>query len=220
MKQLFLGLLLSVTTAVHAKQCLHGDEVSEVCLSKAPIAKSLQNFLDLEKEIGLDSGTINYLDEFKVYTGEGIYGEFTYQNSSSASLTALGKWATKELGVYKTAEYDAFNMIKYAEKMDKKKFEQFINNALMDMKSHMADIASGDTDDFKPAMKKKVEKYLATKAAAKKALVDLVFVKKPEVVKEIVIYSLLDNNDSNVADAQFVIVSDDKVILVNRYWWL
>lgn len=217
MKLLLLSLILSVTTLAQAKECLHGDEVSEVCLSRAPITKGIQEFLNLEKEIGQDSGSINYLDQFKVYSGEGIYGEFSHYNSTSASLTALGKWATKELGVYKTPEYDAFNMIKNAEKMDKTKFSKFIDKALMDMSRHQADIDSGDTDDFTPAMKKKVALYLKTKTTAKKAMTNLVFTKD---VKEIVVYDLLDNNDSNVADAQFVIVSDDKVILVNRYWWL
>lgn len=210
MKHLLLGLLLSVSSLAQAKQCLHGDSVGEVCLSKAPISKNIQDFLKLEKEIGQKSAIINYLEQFKVYSGEGIYGQFTYQNSTNASLTALGKWATKELGVYKTPEYDAFNMIKHAEKMDKKKFAEFIENALMKIESE-------DTDDFTPAMKKKLEIYQATKTDAKKAITNLVFTKE---VKEIVIYDLLDNNDSNVADAQFVIVSDDKVILVNRYWWL
>lgn len=214
MKYLMLGLLLSVSSLAHAsKQCLLGDLVSDVCLSKAPVSKDIQEFLKLEKEIGQKSSSINYLEQFKVYSGEGIYGEFTYQNASSASLNALSKWAVKEMGVYKAPEYDAFEMIKNAEKMDKKKFAEFINNALMDVKS----VDSEDAEDFTPAMKKKLELYLKTKTEAKKAITNLVFTKD---VKEVVVYDLLDNNNENVADAQFVIVSEDKVILVNRFWWL
>lgn len=216
MKHLFLGLLLAVSTQSFAKQCLHGDEVSKVCLSKAPVSATITNFLKLEKEIAVD-GEINYLEQFKVYSGEGVYGQFSHYHSTEEALTALSKWATKELAVYDTPEYNAFDMMKHSKEMDKKAFTEFLEDSLMDLKTHMQDIANGDTDDFKPAMKKKVAQYKAKREAAKKAMINLVFAKN---VKEIVVYSLLDNNDSNVADAQYVIVADDKVILVNRYWWL
>jgi uncharacterized protein YdaT len=108
-------------------------------------------------------------------------------------------------------------MLKNAEKMDRKKFVEFLGQMLMDVDERIVDIASGEREDFSAELKSKIKEYLKTKNSAKQMITDLIF---SDDVEEVVVYDLLDNNNENVQDAQYVIVSDDKVILVGHFWYL
>jgi hypothetical protein len=214
MKTILISVLLVMSSMVFSRDC---ETVSKACLKKLTLSTELNKFIALERMIGEKSYDLNYMNHFQVFVGENIYGNFTMQNASQASLSALGDFAVKHMGVYDAPEYDGFEMLKNAEKMDRKKFVEFLGQMLMDVDERIVDIASGEREDFSAELKSKIKEYLKTKNSAKQMITDLIF---SDDVEEVVVYDLLDNNNENVQDAQYVIVSDDKVILVGHFWYL
>jgi hypothetical protein len=194
------------------------ENVSNVCLTNSNFPKDAVEFLNLDREIGSQSYDLNFLDQLLIFSAENIDMEFGYEHTTNEALTQLGFWATQKLGKYSAPENDAFEMLRTAKKMNKNELGEFLDDLYLDIDERLAEIASGESEDFSTEMKLKVKRYLKIRNKAKNLLLNAIFPANKQ--SKVVVYELLDNNNENVADAQYVIVSDEKLVLVNRFWWL
>jgi hypothetical protein len=213
MKTLILSSLLLTFGMNIGHAC---EKIADVCATEVKLTAKTQEFLKLEAKLGKDIYDLNHVNQIKVYKIANTK-LFEKKYVTTERLNALSIWATKKLGVYEKPEYDATEMLQSVETKDYSSYNSFIENAFMDAGAHLENILTGDAEELTAAQKDMMKKRSSLQSTAFYEFTDLFFGDKET---KVTIYDLLDNNNENVQDAQFVLIGNGHIVLMNRFWYL
>ena len=179
--------------------------------------KVVNEFLELEKEIGEQSYDVHHVNELYIYKA-GYAHRLNQRNIDYKHLQILSNFAVTELSPYEVDDiygdhygyWTYLDVLRHAEILDKTKLAKELRYMFADKEIEVYE------DDLTPELQAKIDRRAAIYDQALSNLATLIMGSNRNVTS----YPLLDNNNENVADAEWVIVGDDYVIVLNKYYWL
>lgn len=197
--------------------------VGKNCFIKSYVTKqsidmaTINEFLKLEKEIGEDSYDVHHINELYIYQTRYTY-RLEQRNISYADLQNLSNFSVDELTPYSSDElysdaygyWEYLDVLRHAEVVTKEKLISTLTYLFGDK------VAEPYEDDMTEELQAKIDK--------RAALYDLAITDMASLIigsnKTATVYPLLDNDNENVQDAEWVIVGDDYVVVLNKFYWL
>lgn len=196
------------------KYCLIEDYITKSSIDM----KVVNEFLELEKEIGEESYDVHHVNELFIYKAS--YAHMLNQrNIDYMHLQKLADFSINSLGIYTPEELygdDGFrfwsylDIMRYAEVVTKEKLTKELSNFFGEK------VIEPYEDDMTEELKAKIDRRAALYDQAIAFIAQLIMGNN----RKITIFPLLDNDNENVQDAQWTIVGDDYVIVLNKFYWL
>lgn len=186
--------------------------------SEATDMSKVKEFLALEKQVGQAVYDLGHVDQMKFYRIARGYN-LSYSGISYPTLKDFGYFGINSLGVYDVAHvydgyWDLLDVIKGAKQMDAASLGKFFKSLFSNV-----DVASDDY--FNSQEVEAIKDELAKKNTLyPEALSTIVNLLTNNSQRSVTVYPLLDNNNENVQDAQWVVVGSNFVVLINRFWYL
>lgn len=207
MKILFLASLLVFSFKSYSTDCV---TVGHTCLQEIQIEESLKAYLDLEKKLGAELYDLNHVSNFRAYQGKNIQA-FLPSKVTEERLNDLRIWANEELGIYPEAQFSSFQMLQTVKKLGSEELKDFLMSLMMDIEAYLQ---SGSTLTLE--QKQALEYALKVQ----KQVVNKIAIEVLSNAQSATLYRLLDNDNENVQDAQWVVIGGADIYLINRFWHL
>jgi hypothetical protein len=175
----------------------------------------VEKFLALEKEIGEKIFDANHVNNLQIYATK-YSNKFSRDYVTSSKLTALGHFGIKQLGVYDISQdlegWDMLDMFRDAVVTDAKGLKTFLQESFL--KNGLIGDDYYDQDDVL-SLEPQIREREALYDEAISQLINLLTTKG-----SVTIYPLLDNQNENIQDAQWIVVGSGQMIILNRFWYL
>lgn len=178
----------------------------------------VKEFLALEKQVGEGVYDLGHVNQMKFYRISRGYN-FSYNGITYPGIKNLTEFGINSLGVYEVDDtynsyWDLLDVIRGAKQMDSAGLVKFLESEFSNK-----DIAS---DDYFNAEEVELVKAELTRKNAlyQDALATIANLLTQNSKHSVTVYPLLDNNNENVQDAQWVVVGRNFVVVINRFWYL
>lgn len=192
------------------KNCLIKDYVTSRQFDQA----LMDEFLTLDKEVGENSWDLHYLSDFRLFKIKYSYS-YMYRSISEKGLKELANFGINELGIYTEDDifggdyWEYLDVLRDARQYNKDEFLSFMSDIVTPKEPELDEDATEET---------------IAKAKRKTQIYDQAMEQFANLMigtnKSVTIYPLLDNNNENVQDAQWIIIGDGYIVLMNKYWYL
>lgn len=209
----------NVVSSQLANMKLVGDYclIEDYVTTRAVDMKLVREFLDLEKEIGEESYDVHHVNEIKIYQAK--YTRMLAQrNIDYKHLQALANFSVDELTPYDSdwlygddyGYWTYLDVLRHAENLDRIKLKKELSYLFADKEIEVYE------DDMTEELQAKIDRRAALYDQALENLATLIMGNS----RQVTLYPLLDNNNENVQDAEWTIVGDDYIIVLNKFYWL
>lgn len=177
----------------------------------------ITKFLKLEKEIGQNSYDVNHVNEMKIYK-VGLAYRLNQRNIEYNQLQAVSNFSADELAPYDSewlygdsyGHWNYLDVLRNAKILDKSKLAKSLAYMFADKEIEVY------ADDMTQELQAKIDARADIYDQAMAEIIKLIMGTDNAVTS----YPLLDNNNENVANAEWTIVGDDYVIVLNKFYWL
>lgn len=182
--------------------------------NEATDMSKVKEFLALEEKVGQAVYDLGYVSQMKFYRTARGY-KLNYGGISYPLLKDLANFGINSLGVYSVEDiygsyWDFLDIIKEAKQMNAAGLSDFLAGEFFDTN------VDSDNDDVQLVK----EEFARRNALYQDALLTITNLLTNNSKNSVTVYPLLDNNNENVQDAQWVVVGRNFVIVINRFWYL
>jgi hypothetical protein len=177
----------------------------------------VNEFIKLERIIGEKLWDQNHVNNFQVINNN---YQLNAKYISHAYLKSLAIFGINELGIYDTEDifneyWDLLDMYRHIETPSGNKVEKWITQKFADKKIAYEDyqIDTDNIDKLKKMIIRRTNIY-------DDAIANIIRLLTSSSTNQISVYNLLDNDNENVQDAQWVVVGKDYILVINKFWYL
>jgi hypothetical protein len=179
--------------------------------------KYLKEFFKLENIVGSAVYDLHHINRVKIYR---FYRGYKFQKSviQNQALKAMTKFGIEELGIQSYEDtydryYDIMDVYRDGKEMNAHLFTKFIKKQLSELDLENGGYYQEEVESVMLEYKRKNEIY-------EQSVNQLVALMTQRGSFTVSVYPLVDNENENTQDAQWIVMGRNFIMLFNRFWWL